>query len=85
VRQKAAMRGTAQVGGRLICLHGEWKGENVTFDYSWLANAEEIARGRALKLKPRLRGKSVACVVRGETAGGSARIGSGARTVRGRG
>ncbi len=85
VRQKAAMRGTAQVGGRLICLHGEWKGENVTFDYSWLANAEEIARGRALKLKPRLRGKSVACVVRGETAGGSVRIGSGARTVRGRG
>ncbi len=84
VRRKAAMKGTARVGRRLTCLHGEWIGEDVGFSYTWLANGDEVARGRSVKLKPRLEGKSVACVVRGETAGGSVRVGSGGRMVRGR-
>lgn len=84
-RLKAAMKGTAKVGRRLTCLHGQWIGEDVRFDYTWLAGAEEFARGRKLKLKPRLKGESVSCIVRGKTAGGSVRVGSGGRTIRGRG
>ena len=82
VRQKAAIKGTARVGRRLTCLHGKWTGEDVGFSYSWLADGNEIALGRRLKLKPRLEGKSVSCIVRGKTAGGSVRVGSGGRTVR---
>lgn len=85
VSRKAAMKGVARVGRRLTCLHREWTGEAIRFRYSWLADADKIAQGRKLRLKPRLRRASVACVVRATNEGGSVRFASGARTIRGRG
>jgi hypothetical protein len=65
--------GLTRSGNRLVCSPGSWSGDPTGYSFRWLVDGapKPGARGRRLRVAPRLRGRKVQCGVTAANAGGS--------------